>query len=184
MIKELLIIIDPQNDFTHSQGFYGQNHPIIQISGVKNKINALLTSWDKSKVVVIYSDYQFGQFEKNLGIGIPETFGHKFDNDFHFDNELTYMPKTQHSAFTSEIFTDFLKATSTERIFVCGFLAEYCVKQTTLDALNSNYKVCLIEDCIGTGDDVQDRKMEMILTLKDKGAEIIDSTELTEQIKS
>ncbi|KRB55505.1 isochorismatase family cysteine hydrolase [Flavobacterium sp. Root186] len=181
MSNELLILIDPQNDFTNLDGFYAQQHQTSQITNTKQKINELLSLWNKNEIVVIYSNYQFEQFQKNLGIGIPDTFGHKLDNDFSFENDFTYISKNQHSAFTSKDFNDFLDNTNPSKLFLCGYLAEYCVEQTAIDALKNNYKVCLIEDCIGTGDDVQYRKDEMILKLGQDGAEMTNSNELIQQ---
>lgn len=176
MNDALLLIIDPQNDFTHSKGYYAKKHPgISQITSAKEKIIELFRHWNRNNVIIIYSNYRIGQFKKGIGFAIPGTFGHKVDEEFDFDHTLTYISKNQHSAFSSANFLDYLQETNTTTIVICGFLAEYCVKQTALDALLNNYKVYLIEDCIATGDDVAERKDQMIMELKERGATIIDS---------
>ncbi|HEX2630173.1 MAG TPA: isochorismatase family cysteine hydrolase [Chitinophagaceae bacterium] len=176
MTESMLIIIDPQNDFTHSKGYYAKKHKgISHITLAKEKIKTLFQSWDRNNVIIVYSNYHKGQFKEGVGFAIPGTFGHKVDEVFGFDHMLTYIFKTQHSAFTSTNFTDHLKETNTTTLAICGFLAEYCVKQTALDALFNQYNVILIEDCIATGDDVLERKQQMIRELKEKGAVIVDS---------
>lgn len=178
MNNKLLVIIDPQNDFTSNNGFYGKKHPISQITEAKQAINALLALWDKNDIVVVYSDYHKGQFEQGLDIGIPGTYGHKIDDDFHFDDGLKLISKSQHSAFSSGEFKEYLNEKKPERLFLCGFLAEYCVKQTAIGALGNGYQVSLIENCIGTGDDRQARKHNMLAELNEKGIEIVHSYEL------
>lgn len=178
MSNQLLVIIDPQNDFTHPYGAYAQRHEIRQIDEAVKRINSLLAFWKKEEVVVVYSDYQIGQFEPGLGIGIPDTFGHQLDDRIAFGNEVVFFRKNQHSAFCCEPFCKFLGSKKVEELFLIGFLAEYCVRSTAIDALENGYKVCLIEDCIGTGDDVQGRKMKMIKELVVKGLRVsrVDET--------
>jgi len=171
-----IVIIDPQNDFTCLDGFYAQRHKeISQIRDAKSRINRILSLQEKKNIIILRSDYSENQFEEGLTICSPDTFGNQIDSDLNVDNTFTFITKTEHSGFSSESFTNFLKDTGTRVLFLCGFLAEYCVKQTALDALDHGYDVYLIEDCIGTGDDVQFRKQEMINELKTKGATVIDS---------
>ena len=47
--------------------------------------------------------------------------------------------------------------------------------QTALDALRHGYEVVLIEDSIGTGDDVQCRREQMLRSLEEQGA-IVQNT--------
>jgi nicotinamidase-related amidase len=174
MTKEILLIIDPQKDFTDINGDYAQRHPHIhQIIDAKNKIIGLTNATDKNKVVVIFSDYTPNQFGENLSMCIPGTAGHEID--IPVDDTFHLFSKTRHSAFSSEAFTSFLKTNQINKLILCGFLAEYCIKATATDALERGYQVCLLEDCIGTGDDVQDRKQLMLDDLKNKNVEIINS---------
>ena len=39
MSKGVLIIIDPQNDFTNRKGYYAQHHSILQIEKAKHQIS-------------------------------------------------------------------------------------------------------------------------------------------------
>ena len=173
MSKRVFIIIDPQNDFTSLEGNYAKRHSgITQIEAAKENINRLLEWRGKEHFIVIQSDYRPGQFGENLSMCIPGTFGHKIDKDLHLDEETMLIIKAEHSAFSSAHFKEYLKSKEIDTLVLCGFLAEYCVKQTALDAIVSGYKVDLPEDCIGTGDDVQHRKHQMLEELKQKGAAV------------
>ena len=173
MTKRILII-DPQKDFTHRDGNYaGRHQGITQILDAKEKINRLLVTQKKDELLIITSDYQKDQFEQGLSICIPGTEGHAID--IGADRSYLRISKTQHSSFSSPAFVSHLREYHVEQLIICGFLAEYCVQATALDALKNGYAVLLIKDCIGTGDDVQNRKEQMLQTLKEKGAAIADS---------
>ena len=96
------------------------------------------------------------QFEKNLSICIPNSEGHQIDLEL--KDSYSLFSKTEHDAFSSEKLKKFLQEKNISSIFIGGFLAEYCVKQSAILAIHFGLEVLLIEDCIGTGDDVQDRK--------------------------
>lgn len=174
MSNKRILIIDPQKDFIDSNGAYGKKHTgITRILDAKEKINRLLSTQKKEELIIITSDYQKDQFEKGLSICISGTEGHMVGIDA--DESYTYFSKTRHSCFSSGPFTEYLKIHGIKELVICGFLAEYCVKQTAIDALDVGYDVLLIKDCIGTGDDVQERKEEMLAALKERGARITES---------
>lgn len=176
MSKQICLIIDPQNDFTSPEGNYAKRHTgITQIEAAKENINRLLESWGKENFTVIKSDYRPHQFEEGLSMCIPGTLGHDIDKGFHIDEETVVIIKADHSAFSSEHFKEYIKSKEIDTLVLCGFLAEYCVKQTALDAIELGYKVELLNNCIGTGDDVQYRKHQMMEELKEKGAQVRDT---------
>ena len=179
MAKQMLVIIDPQNDFTHLEGSYARKHAgITQITESKARINQLLHSFNPNEILFVRSDYKPDQFEQGLSICIPGTFGHQIDADFVVDNTWSLFTKTEHSCFSSEEFRKQLAVGKTDTLFLCGYLAEYCVRQTAADALEAGCKVYLVDDCIATGDDVQHRKQQALAELKRKGAIIIESKDL------
>lgn len=175
----MLVVIDPQNDFTHVEGDYARRHAgITQIIGAMTKSCHLINSFGRNKTVVVRSDYEPYQFGQELLICIPGTFGHEIDSGLKIDGTLTVVTKTEHSCFSSEPFQTLLHTNKIDNLILCGFLAEYCVKETAADALSLGYKVFLVDDCIATGDDVQHRKKQAFAELKEKGAAIVKSDEL------
>lgn len=170
--EELIVIIDPQKDFTDIEGAYAKNHPNInQIKEVKTKLNQLTKQFDKDRFVIIFSNYQKDQFGNGISMCIEGTKGHEIDIDF--EDSFQLISKTQHSSFSSEEFKLFLKNNHIRKLILCGFLAEYCIKQTAIDALQEGYEISLLKDFIATGDDVQFRKQEMLLDLEKRGAKIV-----------
>jgi nicotinamidase/pyrazinamidase len=175
MVKECTIIIDPQADFISVDGNYAKRHPgMIQIMDAKEKINEWLHLRQVQNILVVVSDYSDNQFEENLSLCIPGTKGHKID--ISVNESCILFTKRQHSAFSSFEFTAYLKSNNISKLLLCGFLAEYCVHATAIDALKRGYDVCLLEDCIGTGDDVQHKKTAMLEELERCGATITDSS--------
>ena len=179
MAQQLLVLIDPQNDFTHAESDYARRHKGVSwIAEAKSCINRLLQHFGKDQWVILRSDYRPGQFEAGLSIGIPGSFGHQIDADLPLDDSWTILAKTEHSCFSSEAFKDLLQARKADTLLLCGFLAEYCVKKTAADALRLGLRVILVEDCIGTGDDVQHRKDQVLAELMEMGATVVRSGEL------
>lgn len=168
--EELIVIIDPQKDFTDIKGAYAKNHPINQIQEVKARINKLTKQLDQNRFVIIYSNYQKDQFGTGISMCIENTKGHEIDLDLDLSFQL--ISKTQHSSFSSQDFKNYLKNNPIQKLLLCGFLAEYCIKETAINALEAGYEVVLLKELIATGDDVQYRKEEMLTDLENKGATI------------
>lgn len=168
IMNELTVIIDPQKDFIADNGNYATRHGIKQIREVKARINRLVARLDQSRFVVVCSDYRPGQFGAGRSMCIPGTEGHEADIDV--AATCTFITKTEHSCFSSPAFISCLQEQQISRLLLCGFLAEYCVLKTAIDALDQGYEVVLLEDCIGTGDDIQERIALMLATLQEKGA--------------
>jgi nicotinamidase-related amidase len=174
MEKQYIVIIDPQKDFTHSQGNYATRHAgISQMLDAKMRINRLIGASDHKNIAIVFSDYVADQFGKNLPLCIPGTFGHELD--IRVTASCSLIAKSEHSCFSSREFVTFLESNQTEALLIGGFLAEYCVRASALDALAYKYDVTLLKDCIGTGDDVQDRKKQMLEELHGRGARLLDS---------
>ncbi|MDQ3278056.1 MAG: cysteine hydrolase, partial [Bacteroidota bacterium] len=146
-----------------------------QIAAAKESMAKLLAAWSKEHFIIVKSDYRPHQFGEGLFLCIPGTFGHHLDKDLNLDEEMTFFVKAEHSAFSSAPFLEYLEKTGIDTLVLCGFLAEYCVQQTAMDAIASGYTVFLLDDCIGTGDDVQHRKQQMMENLKQKGAQVTNS---------
>ncbi|MGE6356808.1 cysteine hydrolase family protein [Flavobacterium sp. NPDC079362] len=164
--------MDPQKDFTDLEGAYAKNHSITQIQEVKARINILTKRLDKNRFVIIYSNYQKDQFGDGILMCLKSTKGH--DIDIAFDDAARLISKIQHSSFSSEEFKTYLKDNRIRTLILCGFLAEYCIRQTAIDALENGYDVKLLKEFIGTGDDVQHRKQAMLYDLENKGATTIN----------
>lgn len=172
MNGNLLVIIDPQLDFIGEGGFYGKRHEgMTQIRDACANIQALLSRSLDLDVVLVYSDYKPGQFGEQVSMCIPGTDGHKIG--LQLTDRITLIPKTEHSCFSSTSFIRYLQDKRVERLIICGFLAEYCVRQTVLDGLAGGYKMAVLTPCVGTGDDVQEAREETFRFLEERGVELL-----------
>lgn len=177
MNRRCIIIIDPQKDFTSEEGVYAKRHPQIhEIKNAAGRIQRLIDTEKKYDLIVVYSNYKQDQFGEGLLMCIPGTAGHELG--IAVLPETIILSKEGHSAFSSSTFSDFIRERNYEQLLLGGFLAEYCVKQTALDALKFGYTIALISDCIATGDDVKERVSETLKQLQDKGASIISTVQL------
>jgi nicotinamidase/pyrazinamidase len=170
MSGNLLVIIDPQLDFIGEGGFYHKRHEgITQIRDACANIQALLSSSLDLEIALVYSDYKAGQFGSSMCI--PGTEGHKIG--LQLTDRVPLIPKTEHSCFSSASFKGYLQDRKVERLILCGFLAEYCVRQTALDGLVEGYKVAVLAPCVGTGDDVQGAREATFRFLEERGVELL-----------
>jgi len=78
--------------------------------------------------------------------------------------------KNDLSAFSNKEYANFLNRNEIKSVIIMGVLTEYCVKETVLDALNEGFEVIVIEDCIATGGDEKENRINTIKELKEKGA--------------
>lgn len=175
---DLFLIIDPQKDFTDKNGNYIKNHTgNVQIRIALERIQKLIQSNIFPIIAIVYSDYHQNQFKENFSICIPHSFGHKIDLEFP-DNVYLFR-KSEHDVFSSIQFNNFLNEMKISRILIAGFLAEYCIFESSLSAVEKHFKVCLVTDCIGTSDDTQRKMFETFEILKGKNVESLSSKDLS-----
>ncbi|MCW3464395.1 cysteine hydrolase family protein [Chitinophaga nivalis] len=169
MGNQVIVIIDVQKDFTGTDSPYARRHGSIHaIRQATTLIQQLLDTPKDTPFLVTQSAYRPNQFGPGLSMCIPGTPGH--DLDLQLNTPHTIVVKNEHSCFTAPDFIRYLQDHQIDTLLLCGLLAEYCVKQTALDALNQGYKIILLQDYISTGDDVQERKMQTLQALQQRGA--------------
>ena len=84
--------------------------------------------------------------------------------------------KEAYSGFEGTNLAEILKERGVKKVYLCGVATEYCVRATALDALKEGFEVYLLQDAI-KGINAEDEE-KALKELKEKGANIIDSTEL------
>ncbi|SDC22705.1 cysteine hydrolase family protein [Niabella drilacis] len=171
MSKTRIIIIDAQKDFTEPGFAYGKKqHALNHIGAVVQKLDGLLEQTQPGQVILVYSSYIPNQFEAGFSACIPGTEGHKLSlkNIQHCQQ----FEKKGHSCFSSNRFCDHLRQQQADHLILCGFLTEYCVKATALDAISEGFRVTLYPDLIGSADEKQAIKEQELQLLAQKGADI------------
>jgi nicotinamidase-related amidase len=177
--KSILLIIDPQKDFINPNGLYPKNHKSIDnILKAKIKIQKLMDSQLKLKKIIVFSSYKQNQFKENYSICIPGTDGHEIDL-IHLQNVLLF-EKTSHNVLSSIKFELFIKNEEIEFIYLAGFLTEYCIFESAIQFLNNGISLYLLEDCIATADDSEEKGRFAMNDLTKKGAKISHSKSFIE----
>ena len=168
--KCCLTIIDMQEDFVSSEGYYANKpHNMASINGIKEKIKNSLPELCKNySVVYIISEFKDKQFGDNKSICVKGSKGCNLILDRRFASKVII--KNDLSAFSNDEYLHFLKLYNIKKIIIMGVLTEYCVKETVLDALNKKFEVIVVEDCIATGGDEEENRINTIKELKEKGA--------------
>jgi nicotinamidase/pyrazinamidase len=171
--QKLLVVIDPQRDFTDEQGVYARRHSgITQIKRAVENIQVMLQTFRPS--VIVCSNYRPDQFEAGLSLCVPGTIGHR--PGIKYDESIPVFSKTDHSCFSSPEFVKYLAGQSVAELVLCGFLVEYCVRATALDALDRGFRVSFQANGVGSGDDVQHRVQTTVGELVSKGVILLDQT--------
>jgi nicotinamidase/pyrazinamidase len=182
-VKNLLIVVDCQNDFVDPSG-------ALYVKGAEekiSKINELLNSgdfdlriatrdWHPRQHVSFASRYKdrvkpFELVDTNYGkqVAWPDhciagTLGAQFYpklNENRVDltlNKGTANLIESYSAFeladgTKTPFFNMVEALNPEQIFVCGIALDFCVKQTALSCLKLTDKVIVLENAVQAVDE-------------------------------
>ncbi len=148
-----VLVIDVQNDFTSQNGIYLKKHSggVIIKNSLKNIISFLEQVKNKMPVVCVFSSYHEDQFGVGTSMCITGTYGHEIS--ISSDLYTCSFSKTNHSAFSSGELHLYLKSENINRLFLAGFLPEYCVSATAKDAKKLGYQVFILKDCVGIADD-------------------------------
>ncbi|MBN2350679.1 MAG: cysteine hydrolase [Bacteroidales bacterium] len=88
------------------------------------------------------------------------------------------LTKNTLDAFGNPNLDEFLLRNHTEKIYITGLDAAYCINHTIQAAINRNYQVIVIEDVLISGND--SIKNIMLEDFKAKGVQIISSGEFPE----
>ncbi|MBW2972784.1 cysteine hydrolase [Candidatus Woesearchaeota archaeon] len=168
--KYCLTIIDMQEDFVSSEGYYAnKSHEMAPINKITRKIkNFLPTLNEKYPIIYVISEFKDKQFGDNKTICVKGSKGCNLILDRKFASKVIL--KNDLSAFSNKEYANFLNRNEIKSVIIMGVLTEYCVKETVLDALNEGFEVIVIEDCIATGGDEKENRINTIKELKEKGA--------------
>mgnify|MGYP000846062482 CR=1 FL=1 len=157
-----LVIIDIQNDITKNY------------KEIIGNINKAIDWAVRDKVHVVYIRHE------NLSPGTrtfkPDTPGAELVPDLKMVSQNIFT-KSKGNALTCPEFADFISKNGIGEFYITGADAIACVKSTCYNMCKENYRVHVLSDCITSYDK---RKIdEMLKYYESKGANIIDSNDLT-----
>ena len=107
---------------------------------IKYHSNRLVELFVELNIPIIYSE----QYPKGLGPTIT-CLKKKLT-----DNNSKKIEKTTFSAFENEDFRKFLTKINKQQVIILGIESHICVLQTTIDLLENNIKVYIVDECVGS----------------------------------
>ncbi|MBT4487264.1 MAG: cysteine hydrolase [Rhodospirillaceae bacterium] len=160
--RTVLVIIDPQNDFLHEDGWYAQQG--IDIAHMQRTIEPtqqLLADVRAKNIPVIWTRHgsrgvedggpfmRLRPFLQDGGLR-QDTWGYEILEDLAPREADWFVEKTRLSAFYNTNLEGILRALNADTVLFAGVLTNQCVAATSKDANFRDFKPIVIEDCTGT----------------------------------
>jgi nicotinamidase-related amidase len=160
--RTVLVIIDPQNDFLHPDGWYAQKG--IDIEHMRRMIEPtrqLLKDVRAKNIPVVWTRHgsrgladggpfmQLRPFLKDGGLR-QDTWGYEVYEELGARESDWYVEKTRLSAFYNTNLEGVLKALDADTVLFTGVLTNQCVAATSKDAMYRDFRPIVIEECTGT----------------------------------
>ena len=160
--RTALVVIDPQNDFLHKDGWYAKSG--VDVSHMQRTIEptrVLVAAARAKGVPVIWTRHGFrdatdggvffelrpflrdgGLRQGTWGCAILDGLGARPDD--------WYVEKTRLSAFFNTSLDGILRGLKAQTVLFAGVLTNQCVAATSKDANFRDYKPIVVEDATGT----------------------------------
>ncbi len=189
--KTAVIVIDPQNDYCSSKGFFSKNLG-VDVSPLQKaipKIKEFVQNAKNKGLPIIYTKMteHRDQLPENLRkkmelthgsfFAKPGSWGHDF-YEIQPSQEDVVLEKNQYDAFTNPELEKILREKDIENIIVAGFTTNVCVDTTVRSAFSKGFNVVLAEDLVAT---IKERENLHTTTLKILGvhfAYVVESEEI------
>ncbi len=160
--RTALVLIDPQNDFLHPDGWYAQRDvDIAHMRRVIGPINALVSEARQRDVPVIWTRHGFRDpadggwivslrpFLKDGGLR-EDTWGYEILAELNPREGDRVVAKNRLSAFFQTNLELLLHAVNAVTVIFAGVLTNQCVAATTKDAMFRDFKPIVVEEATGT----------------------------------
>jgi ureidoacrylate peracid hydrolase len=157
-----VLVIDPQNDFLHEEGWYAQQG--IDISHMRRTIEPtreLVAEARRRGVPVVWTRHGYADageagpflelrpFLEEGGLR-RDTWGWELYEELDVQPEDPIVAKNRLSAFFNTNLEDVLRGLGAETVLIAGVLTNQCVAATSKDASFRDFKPIVVEDCTGT----------------------------------
>jgi nicotinamidase-related amidase len=161
-LRTVLLIIDPQNDFLHPDGWYSQQG--IDIAHMRRMIEPtgrLLQDVRSKNIPVIWTQHgtrgvddggpfmRLRPFLKDGGLRV-DTWGFQILDDLQPREGDWHVEKSRLSAFYNTNLEGILRALDADTVLIAGVLTNQCVAASSKDAMFRDFKPIVIEQCTGT----------------------------------
>ena len=160
--RTALVVIDPQNDFLHPDGWYAKSG--VDISHMQRSIGPtkqLVDACRRAGVPVVWTRHgsrderdagsfiQLRPFLKEGGLRIG-TWGYEILDELAPRKEDWFVEKNRLSAFFQTNLELVLRSLHADTVLVCGVLTNQCVAATSKDATFRDFRPMVVEEATGT----------------------------------
>ena len=160
--RTVLVVIDPQNDFLHADGWYAQQG--IDISHMQRIIEPtrqLLEDVQAKNIPVVWTRHgsrsaedagpfmQLRPFLKEGGLR-QDSWGYEIYEELGPRAADWYVEKSRLSAFYNTNLEGVLRTLNADTVLFTGVLTNQCVAASSKDAMYRDFRPIVIEDCTGT----------------------------------
>jgi nicotinamidase-related amidase len=160
--RTVLVIIDPQNDFLHLEGWYAEKG--IDIGHMRRTIEPLkqlIKDCRAKNIPIVWTRHgtrgledggPFMRLRPFLAEGglRQGTWGYQVLEELGPREEDWYIEKTRLSAFYQTNLESVLRALNADTVLYTGVLTNQCVAATSKDSTFRDFKSIVVEDCTGT----------------------------------
>jgi nicotinamidase-related amidase len=160
--RTALVVIDPQNDFLHPDGWYAQKGiDIAHMRRIIEPTRQLLVDVRAKNIPVVWTRHgsrgeqdggpfmQLRPFLKDGGLR-QGSWGYQIFDELGPREEDWYVEKSRLSAFYNTNLEGVLRALNADTVLFAGILTNQCVAATSKDAMYRDFRSIVIEDCTGT----------------------------------
>lgn len=160
--RTALVVIDPQNDFLHGEGWYAKSG--VDVSHMQRTIGPtrkLVAAARAKGIPVIWTRhgfrdatdggvfFQLRPFLRDGGLR-QGSWGYEILEGLGAQDDDWYVEKTRLSAFFNTSLDGILRGLKAETVLFAGVLTNQCVAATSKDANFRDYKPIVVEDATGT----------------------------------
>lgn len=160
--RTALVVIDPQNDFLHCDGWYAKSG--VDISHMQRSIGPtrqLVAACRAAGVPVVWTRHgsrderdagsfiQLRPFLKEGGLRIG-TWGYEILDELEPRKDDWFVEKNRLSAFFQTNLELVLRSLHADTVLVCGVLTNQCVAATSKDATFRDFRPMVVEEATGT----------------------------------
>ena len=177
-----LIVVDMQNDFCP-----GGSLAVTDGDRIISEINRLVLDFEKDDCPVFFTrDWHpenHCSFSENGGMWpvhcVAETEGAAFHRELYIPESAVIISKANrpfpdaYSGFQETDLDNILKLKGVSELTVCGLAADYCVKATVLDALDSGFKVSVVKNAVKAVNVKPDDGENAFKEMQGRGASVI-----------
>lgn len=160
--RTAIVIIDPQNDFLHPNGWYAKSGVDIgHMQRTIEPIRQLVAAARGRNIPTIWTRHGFRD-ERDAGVffelrpflregGLRQgTWGYDILDGLGAGPDDRYVEKMRLSAFFNTNLETILRSLHAETVLFGGVLTNQCVAATSKDANFRDFKPIVVEECTGT----------------------------------